>query len=1060
MDTKTPEEKTPFEILIVEDSETQADQLAYLLNANGFQVRVAHDGEEGLRQAREARPALIISDIAMPGMDGYAMCRALKKDPLLRDVPVILVTALASLHDVIKGLDSGADNFIRKPIDGRYLLGRIRFILANRALRDTERVQLGVRINLGGQTHFVTAERQQIFDLLISTYEEAIQMAEELRTQQTRIAHAYQALEGLYKVAEALNPALTESRVCEEALDHALDLPGALGGCVKLRDADGNFRVVAVRDFGSLNHENGACQSCTCERKMAKGELAAPTLIRDCAWLGPELAHISIPICVPDRPLGLLNLAMAAELMLNEDDLHVLATVGNQIATALERARLYMYMERLVNERTEALRMERNRLSTIVKTTGALVMITDPEGRITEFNPACERCLGWTADEVKGRYFWELLPPERVESSRKGFQTRRNQEASVQVEQEWTTRNGDQRSIVWSITTIRQPDGTVERVLGTGIDITDLRKAEDQVQYLSNFDVLTGLPNRILLSGHARLAKERAAAEGGIMGLLVACLPRLSQVRENLGEKSEQELLVRVAQRMKTWGREHDAGVARYGDACFAFIQVCSDVSELENDARQLLALLEEPIVLERQELHMDVGIGIAVYPNDGQDFHSLCQGAEAAMRRAVQAKRERYEFYRPELNRGASERFKLESALRHALKRDELVLHYQPQVSLSSGRIIGVEVLLRWRHPELGLISPGQFIELAEETGLILPIGEWVLRKACEQRCAWNSEGVPAVPLAVNLSARQFSTSVADTVRDILDATGLEPRLLELELTETLSMEDPENTFEILSTLKEMGVGLAIDDFGTGYSNLNYLKRFPVNRLKLDRSFVRDITSDPDDLAIARAVIAMAHSLRLSIIAEGVETDGQLSLLAQNGCDEVQGYLFSRPVDADTCAQYLREGRSLDVSRHFRQSDERILLIVDDDAALVDTIRSALHSNGCKVLVADSPAGAFEILAVEKVGVVLCDQCMPGMSGTEFLARVRQLYPSVVRMILSSHADLQLVTEAINRGAIFKFLSKPWDDRELAGAIEEAFKEHAANRVDESTAARHSAAR
>ena len=1055
MDTKIPQEEMQHEILVVEDSETQAEQLEYLLTSSGYKVRLARDGQEGLAQARAAKPSLVISDIAMPGMDGYAMCRELKKDPALQDVPVILVTALTSLHDVIKGLDCGADNFIRKPFDGRYLLGRIHFILANRALRATERVQLGMRIKLGGQTHFVTAERQQIFDLLISTYEEAIQMAEELRTQQTRIAHSYQSLEGLYKIAEALNPALTEDSVCEQALNHALDLPGALGGCVKLREADGSFRVAAAQDFGRLQYASGTCEACACQRKMETGELAAPMLIRDCALLGPGLAHISIPISVPGRALGLLNLAVSTDVMFNEDDLHVLATVGNQIATALERARLYMHMERLVNERTEALKMERNRLSAIVTTTGALVMITDVEGRITEFNPACEQSLGWTCDEATGRFFWELLPPERVEFIRNAFQAQLNMGTSVQVEQEWLARNGERRTIIWSVTTIKLPDGTVERVLGTGLDVTELRKAEDQVQYLSNFDVLTGLPNRVLLRGQARLAKEQALSEEGILGLLVVCLPRLSQVRENLGENSEQELLVLIARRLKAWGSERGANVARYGDACFALIHVCAGVDDLESDARQLLALLEEPIVIDQQELHMDVGIGIAVYPNDGQDFHWLCQCAESAMRRAVEARHGRYEFYRPELNHGASERFKLESALRRALKRDELVLHYQPQVSLTSGRIIGVEALLRWQHPELGLISPGRFIDLAEETGLILPIGEWVLRKACEQRCAWNRDGVPAVPVAVNLSARQFSTSIADTVREILDETGLEPRLLELELTESLSMEDPESTFGILSTLKDMGVGLAIDDFGTGYSNLNYLKRFPVDRLKLDRSFVQDITSDPDDLAIARAVIAMAHSLRLSIIAEGVETEGQLALLAQNGCDEVQGYLFSRPVDAAACAKYIKEGRCLDVSRYARKAGDRTLLVVDDDVNLLDAIRRALRNSGCTVLVADSTTNAFEVLATEKVNVVLCDQRMPGMSGTEFLARVRQMHPSVVRMVLSGYTDLQSVTEAINRGAIFKFLSKPWEDKELSAAIEDAFSEYSANQVNEGGFAR-----
>jgi EAL domain-containing protein (putative c-di-GMP-specific phosphodiesterase class I)/CheY-like chemotaxis protein len=393
-------------------------------------------------------------------------------------------------------------------------------------------------------------------------------------------------------------------------------------------------------------------------------------------------------------------------------------------------------------------------------------------------------------------------------------------------------------------------------------------------------------------------------------------------------------------------------------------------------------------------------------------------------------------------------ERFRFESALRRAIERDELTVHYQPQVSLSTGAIVGFEALLRWQHPELGLIAPGRFIGMAEETGLILPIGEWVLRRACEQSCAWQREGLPAVPVSVNLSARQFSEHIAETVGRILAETGLDPRLLELELTESASMEDPQKTFEILRQLKDMGVRLAIDDFGTGYSNLNYLKRFPVDRLKLDQSFVHDITSDPDDLSISRAVIAMAHGLRLEVIAEGVETTGQLALLAEHGCDEIQGYLFSRPVSAPECARMLREGKVLALESLRRGSSQRTLLYVDDEVNLLAAVRRAMRNSGYRVLVSSSAEEAFEVLATTEVGVILCDQRMRGMSGTEFLSRVKQMYPDAVRMVLSGYTDLQSVTDAVNRGAIFKFLTKPWVEDELTAAVRDAFAKFEAKRM------------
>lgn len=1039
------------EILIVEDSETQADQLAYLLSTHGYRVRIAKDGKAALEQVRAKKPTLIVSDIAMPEMDGFELCRQLKKDEALRDVPVILLTALTSLFDVIKGLDCGADNFIRKPLDAKYLLGRIRFILANRELRSNERVQLGMRINLGGQTHFVTAERQQIFDLLISTYEEAIQMTEELRAQQVRIAHSYQSLEGLYKIAEALNPAITETAVSDMALERALELPGVLGGCVKLLDADGKFYLTAVRDFGEIRDTSASCPDCTCQKRLLSGELRTPQVIENCALLrgvrenAPLVNddHVSIPLVVGERTLGVMNLATTYKKGFAGDDFQVLETVGNQIAIALERASLYANMETLVNERTEALRTERNRLSAIIDTTGALVLITDPDGRVMRFNPACEHSLGWTADEVQGRFYWEVfLPREQGTNIKNMFDKSDHEPVNVQTQQEWLARDGSKRAIVWSTSVLKRPDGTIERLLATGIDVTELRHAEEKVQYLSNFDVLTGLPNRVLLRDQARLAMERALAGGKIVGLLLIHFPRLPLIRENLGEKAEQALLGQIAGRLKEWARMGD-NLARLGDSRFAALALRESPAELSMAARQMLALFDEPFLFEQQELHMDAGIGITIFPNDGDDFELLCQGAEAAMHRSVAGQMERYEFYRPELNRGASERFKLESALRRGLSRNEFVLHYQPQVNLKTGKIIGMEALLRWQHPEFGLIAPGRFIGLAEETGLILPIGEWVLRKACEQNCAWQREGLPKIPVAVNLSAKQFSNRIANLVQEVLDESGLEPKLLELELTESLSMEDPENTIGILRKLKEMGVGLAIDDFGTGYSNLNYLKRFPVNRLKLDQSFVRDLTFDPDDLSISRAVIAMAHSLRLTVIAEGVETEGQLSILGQNGCDEIQGYFFSKPMDAEACATMLRKGKSLSMKVAMPQPDERTLLVVDDEINLGAAIRRTLRNKGYKVFVTNKTADAFEILATSNVQVVLCDQRMPGMSGTEFLSRVKQMYPAIIRMVLSGYTDLQSVTDAVNHGAIFKFLTKPWEEEEFLTALADAFLEY-----------------
>lgn len=1029
MSTTRPHYESEIEILVVEDSATQARHLAQLLEAEGgFRVRVAGDGREGLREARRQAPTLIVTDIAMPNMDGFEMCREIKRDEALRDIPVILLTSLSSLYDVIKGLDCGADNFIRKPFEGNYLLGRIRFILANRALRSNERVQLGMQVNLGGQTHFITAERQQIFDLLISTYEEAIHMTEQLRAQQERIAHSYQSLEGLYRVAEALNPVLSEQKVAELSLDRVLDLPGVAQAAITLLDNDGKPAFSAARDVSGA-----AVEPCGCDATTAA---PAPPGAHQSTCRGRT--SLRIPLAAGVRPRGMMCLTLM-DGQLTGDDRTVLETVGSQIAVAIERAHLYGNMESLVNERTAALESERALLSTVVNTSGALVSVLDGGGVIRLFNPAFEKSFGWRAEEVLGHDFRKFF--RKVDNDPFAFEPPPAGMPPVQQSGEWLARDGSVRKVIWSSTWLRGADGEVSYVVTSGMDVTELRGTEERLLYLSNFDQETGLPNQVLLRDRMRQMQARVIEGKQVIGYLSVKAARLQAIKASLGLEAEQALLRQVAARLGGLA-EGDLTVARTGERTFAIGALRANESEVGTLVRQVQEIMDRAFDYQGEDVHLDPCIGVALFPNDGDDFDSIAQGAEAALQRAMASKDERYAFYRPELNDGMVERFRVESGLRRALERGELIVHYQPQVSLSTGQIVGFEALLRWQHPELGLIPPGRFIGLAEETGLILPIGEKVLRLACEQSRAWQRDGLRAVPVSVNLSARQFSERIADTVAQILAETGLEPGLLELELTESASMDDPQKTIETLRKLKDMGVRLAIDDFGTGYSNLNYLKRFPVDKIKLDQSFVRDLTTDPDDLSISRAVIAMAHGLRLDVIAEGVETDGQLALLAQNGCDEIQGYLFSRPVPAAECARMLREGKSLALEKLAPQPYQRTLLYMDDEVNLLAAVRRALRHSGYRVLTAGSAEEAFEILATNEVGVIVCDQRMPGMSGTEFLSRVKQMYPNAVRMVLSGYTDLQSVTKAVNRGAIFKFLTKPWVEEELADAVHDAFAE------------------
>ncbi len=388
-----------------------------------------------------------------------------------------------------------------------------------------------------------------------------------------------------------------------------------------------------------------------------------------------------------------------------------------------------------------------------------------------------------------------------------------------------------------------------------------------------------------------------------------------------------------------------------------------------------------------------------------------------------------------------AARRLGLETALREALARDELSVVYQPQISLDSGHMIGMEALLRWSNPQFGAISPAEFIPIAEETGLILPIGEWVLRTACLHTRQWLDLGLARLRIAVNLSARQFHQSnLAALVGQTLAETGLAPGDLELEITESSFIDDVDGAIAQCQALKALGVKLSLDDFGTGYSSLAYISRFPFDKLKIDQGFVRDIIENPVNAAIATAAIVMARSLNLMVLAEGVETEAQASFLRGRRCDAMQGYLFSRPLTPVDFGQLLVGNKRLTLADSPRDSGQTLLL-VDDEPNILSSLTRLLRREGYRILTATSPLEAFELLAKQPVQVIVSDQRMPEMSGTEFLARVRQLYPDTIRLVLTGYTDIDSITGAINLGAIYKFLTKPWDDDLLREQIREAFR-------------------
>ena len=450
-------------------------------------------------------------------------------------------------------------------------------------------------------------------------------------------------------------------------------------------------------------------------------------------------------------------------------------------------------------------------------------------------------------------------------------------------------------------------NGDPLRVVGIIQDISERKQNEEHIRWLAHFDTLTGLPNRVLLDDRIRHTLSMAQRSGTPLAVLFLDLDHFKNINDSLGHRIGDALLIEVAKRLSLAIREEDTA-SRLGGDEFILVLHDTDADGAAHVAEKLLGSIAQPYQIEQQDLVITPSIGIAMYPDDGEDFDTLYKCADVAMYRAKHDGRNNCRFFTTEMQALSMRRLKLENALRKALERDQLRLDYQPQVSLATGHIIGAEALLRWQHPEFGAVSPAEFIPIAEDSGLILPIGEWVLRTAVSQMKSWIDSGLVPMIMSVNLSAVQFRhENLPERITQILDEVKLSPQYLELELTEGVTMDDPLGAISIMDNLHERGIRMSIDDFGTGYSSLSYLKRFKVYKLKIDQSFVRDITDDQEDKAIVSAIISLASSLGLQTIAEGVETEGQLAFLHRQGCGEAQGYYFSKPLATNEFEKFVR---------------------------------------------------------------------------------------------------------------------------------------------------------
>ena len=1122
---------------------------------------------------------------------------------------------LSDPRDVIRGLKCGADNFIRKPYGERYLLSRINYLLMNHHMRKEHKMQVGVEMNLGGQKYFINSERQQILNLLLSTYEQAVHINDELKLREKELAHSNHVLNGLYNIAAGLNHVLTEREVAETALELALELPGIQAGWISLRDGESGFRLAAARGLPpALSGPDAFDGNCTCRRMLLSGELDHVTNILKCERLGKAQGdtqglclHASVPLWLGSGTLGVMNLAGPGDKLFEEEELKVLYNVGNQVAVALERARLHEHLEQLVEERTAALRASKARLRTIIEAEPECVKIVDAEGRLVQINAAglamieadsLEQVLGakiaelvvapqreaYRAFEVsvldgkssvfefeiiglKGTHRWldtnavplsdpqdgrpqmlaitrdvtqrkqaeaklnlfrtlldnsndaiEVLDPVTLrffdinetacrvlgysreellsmsafdidtgvnadstkvieaqlrQSGRARSETvhRRKDGSTFPVEVSATLIEIDKLyllSIARDITQRRANEAKIKRLnriysVLSGINTTIVRvreegellretcriavehggfvfawigkfdadsqqvtqvaqagrddgylaqinltarddapgscaltaqalteakpvicndiasdermaalrsealsrgyrsvvvlplmlegkpvgvfvlyalesgvfddeemrllieiagdisfamdnlKKEEKLNYLAYYDVITGLPNRALF--YDRLGQHLHDVQSGEMVAVLAIdLERFRNINETFGRRAGDALLKQTAERLISMGVGVDH-LARISADCFAMI--LSNIREEADVVRflesQVATAMSKPFKLEGQKLRISARVGIAIFPEDGKDADTLFRNAEAALKK-TKLSGDKYLFYTPALNARVAEKLTLENKLRRALEQEQLVLHYQPKINLKSKQIGGMEALLRWNDPEDGLVPPSKFIPLLEETGMIIEAGAWALTRAMTDYRAWQAQGLTPPRVAVNVSQVQLQRNdfVSTVERLVSDAGGVGGGL-EIEITESLIMQDIEANIQKLHAIREMGVEVAIDDFGTGYSSLSYIAKLPINALKIDRAFIINMTSNADDLSIVSAIISLAHSLNLRVIAEGVETKEQAKLLRLLKCDEIQGFLFSPGVPAEQIEEFLRNKKTLE---------------------------------------------------------------------------------------------------------------------------------------------------
>lgn len=670
------------------------------------------------------------------------------------------------------------------------------------------------------------------------------------------------------------------------------------------------------------------------------------------------------------------------------------------------------------------------------------VVITDTTPRILAVNKAYTTITGYSAEEVVGKN------PNVISAGRadKPFYLvmweHILKDGSWQGEVWNRRKNGECYPQLLTISTIYDDEQRPVRYVGVFADITQIKENQAKLEFMAHHDPLTTLPNRSLAESRLEHELEQAQRHARQIAVLFIDLDRFKAVNDSFGHLVGDELLCAVANRLRLRVREGDTLGRLGGDE---FILLASSLTETQDAAviaRDFIAALSEPFLLsDNHEVFIGGSIGISLFPRDGDSVSELMKNADAAMYLAKTNGRNQFSFYTRELNASACAQLEMENDLRRALSQNELVLHYQPKVDLQSGKVCGLEALIRWQRGGHEWVPPTVFIPLAEKSGLILTIGAWVLEQACWQIRSWQDEGLDNVNISINVSARQFRSGNLDKqVSQALEKHRVDARHLELELTESMLMQEPDHAVATMHKLKNIGVKISLDDFGTGYSSFSYPSRFPIDTLKIDQSFIHDVTTEPNAAEIASAIIGLAHRMNLRVVAEGVESEAQLAYLLEKDSDEIQGYHFSRALSPVDIAALLRSGKSLPAAQN-RPADIRTLLIMDDDPLSMKAIEHELQGQDYAILTASDTASGMTLLALNHVQVILAVVHSPGLNVLNFLHKAQEIHPHTLRILLSeAHDQLAGLYQTVNTGAAHKLLGSPIEGGHLRKHLSDSF--------------------